>query len=283
METEVIFINELPEGGILAKVMAPAREPPWEVVDLVSRHLDARALAMASCVSKSWNAPMSSDDVWGPICLSRFPSLSALRRLHHHHHAAVAIPYRRLYCLAHSAAVLPRPTPPPPLVSLAQLFFAVDILDGSGASIFSLVKPGLQLHPCGPGEVFRFEVEVSGWKEAEGMRVMWTVVLEGWRGVFAAMKGKKGAGRTVVCDGRERWFTEELPCGEGCCCCCCVGGPVSGLMAEVGVVFGAPVRGEGRRAVERLKMGVMSVVNCRYVTVDEALRYFQRFLLPENN
>ncbi|XP_068661708.1 probable F-box protein At5g04010 [Aristolochia californica] len=256
-------INELP-AGVLTKVMAPAREPPWEIVNLLSRHLEPKTLAIASCVSKSWSVPMSSDELWRPICLSRFPSLSALRQLHPN------IPYRRLFHLAHSASVRPRLIPPPPRISLRQLFFAVDIFNESGSLIFSLVKPGLQVNP-GPGEVFRFDIEVAVCLEEE-MRVGWTVVLEGWKGVFSMMKGKS-KGRTVISDGGELWFTEELPSAG-----CCVGRSTSGLTAEVGVIFGGQRGGSGKRMVEKLKLGLMSDVNCRYANLDEGLRYLQRFL-----
>lgn len=111
-------------------------------------------------------------------------------------------------------------------------------------------------------------------KSGEGLTVAWKAVLSGWRGVLS-MIDCRGNGKLV--GGSERWFSDELP-APGCC-----GGMSRGAMgvvAEMGLGFCGGV--EGKMKVEKVSMGLRSVWNWRYVSVEEGLRYLQHFLLPSN-
>lgn len=246
--------------------------PPWQVLDLVAHHLDPDSLAAASCVSKSWSASFSSDDLWRPLCAAAYPSLSILRT------SAAAPPYRRLYSLGRIAEDRRRRKPPKPRLSLHDLLFSIEI-QNRGERVAGVVVPGRDLRPDRHG-IFRFDVEVREekcWVEMEGLdevRVMWNVVVEGYKGAFGMMDCE-GKGNFVV--GLEGWFSKELPAAAGCCW----SGGVSGLVADLRL----GLRGDGggrRAAVEVVSVGVLSVVSWRYVGVEDALRYLQHFLLPSN-
>lgn len=139
--------------------------------------------------------------------------------------------------------------------------------------------------------VFRFDVEVGEEEKRKGVeveeegevRVVWNVVLKGWGGAFLMMdrigRGKK---RVVSSGGEEEemWFSEELP-GPACCSRAVAGAGGSGLVAELVLGLGLD-GGEGgrrRRKVERVSFGLMSGVEWRYLSVDDALIYLQPFLL----
>ncbi|XP_043725750.1 probable F-box protein At5g04010 [Telopea speciosissima] len=219
---------------------------------------------MASCVCKSWSIFMSSDHLWKPICFTHYPSLSSLSL------TDPTISYCRLYALAHQSTK--RRYPSPPRISLDDLVFAVDIFDGNSHSL-SLANAGkdLDIHRHG---VFRFEVDVQtgdvgAFELSTEMKVTWTIILKGWKGIFSMMECK-GKGRLV--SGCEQWFMEDLPAPG-----CCLNAGASGLAAELGLGFsdGTKIR------VEKVSMGIMNVGSCRYFSVDEDLRYLQHFLLPD--
>lgn len=250
------------------EIMNRPCSPPWQVVVLISHHLDPDTLALASCVSKSWRLAMSSDDLWTRICQSQYPTLSSLHRLD------PSISHRRLFSMARSSYSGRSHAPPPdPRVKLHHVSFVVDVDIGS-SRVLSLVRPGDALH-VDPDGVFRFDIEVGDSVTApasEVVRVGWWVVGRGWTGVFG-MVGDGAKGRSMGPSGR--WFSEELPA-----CGCCMVGQASGLVAEVGLGFG---EGGGSKEVVRLetvKLGLLSVVSWRYVSVNQGLRYLQHFLLP---
>ncbi|XP_008240746.1 PREDICTED: probable F-box protein At5g04010 [Prunus mume] len=242
---------------------------PWEVLDLVCHHLDPKSLAVASCVCKSWLISMSSDHLWKPICTSNFPSLSTLKITN------PTVPYRRLYVIGCSAAKCRRQTPPKPRLLLDNLIFTINIFhhdNSSSNSLCTLAKPGNEL-TLDPNGIFKFDIDVDNHdafealEDEEAVRVTWNVVLEGWRGVFGMMENCKGKG------GVEGWFSEELPSPR--CCCGLSAVACSGIVADLKLGFC-----DGRRKVKKVSVGILSVVNWRYVSVDDALRYLQHFLLP---
>lgn len=124
--------------------------------------------------------------------------------------------------------------------------------------------------------VFRFDLDLesceglSVWEEAV-VKITWNVVLCGWRGVFRMMdwEGKvRGIG--------EGWFSEELPCPG-----CCSSDVASGIVADLKLGF-CRGGGEEEGRVERMSLGILSIVNWRYVSVEDGLRYLQHFLLNAN-
>ncbi|PON64552.1 F-box domain containing protein [Trema orientale] len=251
---------------------SPPPPPPWEVLVLVSQYLEPKTLAMASCVCKSWSVSMSSDHLWEPISRAHYPSLSNLRDL-------TAVPYCRLYAVAHAAALRRRQPPSKPRLSLDELVFAVTV-SAKKTNSSSLVdiatavsKPvrdlGAGVDPTG---VFKFDVEVNGEKSTvaaaaevvEEVKVTWNVALKGWSRVFTMMDCE---GKLRFSAGAEGWFSAELPAAE------CCSGAGSGIVADLKVGF-------GRESVEKVSVGIMSVVNWRYVTVEDGLRYLQHFIVP---
>lgn len=225
---------------------------------------------------------MSFDHLWIPICDAKFPSISNLYSA-----AAMVDPtvnYRRLYALGYNSFKRRCQIPPKPLLSLDDLLFTFTVGDRYGDSrLGNLAKHGGDLLNIDPNGVFRFDIEfqhddVSSTVRVndnilEGVKVTWHVVLKGWKGVFTMVDC--GAGqqsfRPQVTKG---WFTAELP-SPGCCS----GGNGSGLVAEVGLELGWKGEGCGEVRVEKVSVGMMSIVNWRYVSVDDGLRYLQHFLV----
>ncbi|KAF6173760.1 hypothetical protein GIB67_025693 [Kingdonia uniflora] len=264
---------------------------PWEVVVLFSQHLDPKILAVASCVCKSWLISMSSNHLWKPFCFYHFPSLSAL------HLTYPTISYKHLYSLGYVSSSRRLQNPVKPRISLDDLVFIVDVFDGD-SHVFSMLKNGEHLsHVNGCDGMFRFDVDVDVDVNAYGekglvfemskcVRVRWTVVLKHWRGVFVMMdcKGKKGKGSLDA--GGAQWFSEDLH-STGCCEHSNDGIGRNGLMAELGLGFSEGVGDSDGKLVEKVSrvekvtMGVLNVFSCRYVNVDEGLRYLQSFL-PHN-
>ncbi|XP_068307650.1 probable F-box protein At5g04010 [Pyrus communis] len=235
---------------------------PFEVFDLVSHHLDPKTLAISSCVCKSWFVFMSSDHLWWPICTSHFPSLSILKLTN------PTVSYRRLYVIGRAAAKRRQKTPSKPRLSLDSLIFTINIFNPNlSSNVLSLEKSGSEL-VMDPSGIFKFDIDVSdyngfeAWEDRGAVRVTWNVVLEGWRGVFEMMD----------CEGKgmEGWFSEELPSPAGCCSSVVT----SGIVADLKLGFC-----DGRR-VKKVSVGMLSIGDWRYVSIDDALRYLQHFLLP---
>lgn len=212
---------------------------------------------------------MSSDHLWKPIVTTHFPSLSTLP-------LAAVVSYRHLFAVGHSAATRRRNMPSKPTLSLADLIFTVSISTrGNSRVVAAAAKPGDTLVADPPG-VFRFGFGCDAAK-SEGLlvedqvkvKVTWNVVVNGWRGVFTMMEceGKVG----FVLGGGEGWFTEELP-APGCCSKAVAGS----LVAELRVGMGGGT-GDGKKV--SLSVGIMSVVDWRYLGVEDGLRYLQHFLL----
>lgn len=107
----------------------------------------------------------------------------------------------------------------------------------------------------------------------EEVEVVWNIVLEGWRGVFTMIECGGRVGMAPRADG---WFSEELP-AAGCCPNAVSGGTVADLkLGLCGNGGGSKVR------IESVSVGMMSVVNWRYVSLDDGLMYLQHFLFNAN-
>ncbi|GER35962.1 F-box protein [Striga asiatica] len=253
----------------MTKTAAP---PPWEVLHLVADRLDPKSLAAAAFVSRSWSAAMSADHFWGPFCHAAFPSLCCLR-------ATAAVPYSRIYSLGVAASERLRRSPPEPRISVGDLTFSVDaVLFDGGGRVAAEVVPAARTRPSACG-VFEFEMDVAAaaggaaaFTAEDRLRITWNVAFGGFKSVFTAMECG-GKGSFVVGQG---WFSKELPAAEGGV----VGGEGSGLVAELRL--GLREVGGGRMVVEKITVGIMSAMSWRFVRVDDALRYLEYFLLPEN-
>ncbi|KAK7344969.1 hypothetical protein VNO77_15276 [Canavalia gladiata] len=240
--------------------------PPWEALILIVNYLDPKTLATASCVSKSWYSSMSSDHIWEPILATHFPSLFYLP-------PSAAAPFRRLFAVGHTAATLRRMKPSKPSLSLSDLVFAISI-STRDSPVVSMARPCDALGVDHPG-VFRFVVDCDGAVLSEGVeevKVTWNVVLKGWRGVFTMMECEKKVG---FVSGGEGWLSQELP-APGCCANTVASAVVADL--KVGMFGGS----DGKVRVNKVSVGVLSVMDWRYVGVEDGLRYLQHFLLTCN-
>ncbi|KAK7392961.1 hypothetical protein VNO78_21411 [Psophocarpus tetragonolobus] len=224
--------------------------PPWEALILVATYLDPKTLAIASCVSKLWFLSMSSDHIWKSILTTHFPSLSLLP-------SSAGVSSRSLFTLARAAATRRRRPPKKPALALGDLIFTVNISTRE-RTVASVARgcDALRVHAQGR---FRFGVACDGaGLGEEGLRVTWSVALKGWRGVFVMMEKEGRAG--------EGWFLEELPPPE-----CCSGAAASSVAADLTV------------AVGEVSVGILSIVDWRYVSVDDGLRYLQHFLFDNTS
>lgn len=134
--------------------------PPWQVVVLVSNHLDPKTLAISSCVCKSWLISMSLDQIWQPLCSSHYPSLSTLHNFtttNNNNDSNVS--YRRLFALGQRASNRRLKQPAKPYISLNNIIFALNIYKNSTCMV-SIVKHGNQLSFDKKG-VFRFDIDVE--------------------------------------------------------------------------------------------------------------------------
>ncbi|XP_061349664.1 probable F-box protein At5g04010 [Gastrolobium bilobum] len=243
--------------------------PPWEVLVLVAHHLEPKTLAIASCVSKSWSSSMSSDHLWKPILAIHFPSLSTL--------PPPAVPYSRLFAIAHSAAKRRCQNPSKPNLLLSDLAFAISISTHNSHVIFTTTKTCDMLLVDPPG-VFRFGVGCDGMAVSEGLeevKIAWNVILKGWRGVFTMMDCK---GKVGLLPGGEGWFSQELPAPG-----CCSNAVASAVVADLKLgMCGCKGSDDGKVKVNKVNVGILSVVDWRYVGVEDGLRYLQHFLLTYN-
>ncbi|MED6170491.1 hypothetical protein PIB30_031479 [Stylosanthes scabra] len=262
---------------LLQNLMDTPPSPPWEVLVLVAHYLDPKTLAIASCVSSSWLSSMSSDHLWIPFLTSHFPSLSNLPSS-----SSDAISCRRLFGVAHSAAKRRRKNPEKPKLSLADLVFAVSIsaADDSGGGGITVMKPGESLVTDPPG-VFCFDVGFGsngGLAVEEGVKevkITWNVILKGWREVFTMMDCK---GKICFKAGGEGCFSIGLP-APGCCSSSVASAVVADM--NLGMIRCDEKRSNGKVKVEvnKVSVGILSVVGWRYIGVEHGLRYLQHFLL----
>lgn len=115
-------------------------------------------------------------------------------------------------------------------------------------------------------------VKNNGFEEV--VKVTWNVVVKGWRGVFTLMDCE---GKVGFVAGREEWFSQELP-APGCCSKMVASSVVADM--KVGMCgCRESDDGGGEVRVGKVSVGIMSVVDWRYVGIDNGLRYLQHFLL----
>ncbi|CAN0907903.1 Probable F-box protein At5g04010 [Linum grandiflorum] len=259
--------------------------PSWEVQTLVCNSLDAKTLATAACVSKSWRAATtSSDHIWKQLATSDFPSLTSTLKTF----VQPSLPYRRIYALAHSAAAKhPRPKPS---LSLRRLIFAVHLTTTSGNYADALFSgPAEEVAVFDPNGVFRFDIDVATrpleMEGAEEVRMTWHALVRDDNdeskapSVLTLMDSvvkvrKEAAGEAVG------WFSEEVPQAPGCCCCY-EGSSSSRMVADLKMGFGSKEDEDGGMRVEKVSLGLLSTEKWRYVSVDDGLRYLQHFLLEK--
>uniref|UniRef100_A0ACD5VT50 Uncharacterized protein n=1 Tax=Avena sativa TaxID=4498 RepID=A0ACD5VT50_AVESA len=260
---------------------SPSQAPPWEALSLVANFLDAASLQAASCVSTSWHAAFAADHLWARLCRSHYPSAIGLLPLQTDSDGTAtdrrrSCPHRGLFALFHSAASSRGRSLPPPRLALADVAFCIDLFAASGetALSFAVAASDAGVRKA-PGGVFQFGVDVSGRNAVAGRgehwSVRWTAVRTGLgrlapTAAIVMMDTKVPASRAGAFGSGERgeaWATERMPAPG------CGGGK---LEAEVVV----EVSGE-ERLVEKVRLGVL--LDCRYVSVDEGLRYLQHFLL----
>ncbi|CAL5207616.1 unnamed protein product [Lathyrus oleraceus] len=237
----------------------------WEVLILVAHHLDPKTLAIASCVSRSWLHSMSSDELWKPIVTTHFPSLSTLPS---------AVSYCHLFALGHSAALRRRQTLSKPTLSLSDLVFGVSITSKRESRVVAAASIPVDALVVDPPGVFSFGVglEECVLMKNEGLeevvKVTWNVVVKGWRGIFTLMDCER---KVRFAGGGEEWFSQELPAPS-----CCSKVVASSVVADMKVGM---CDSGGKVRVEKVRMGILSVVDWRYVGVEDGLRYLQHFLL----
>ncbi|KAI4363976.1 hypothetical protein MLD38_020125 [Melastoma candidum] len=258
--------------------------PPWEVLLLVSSRLDPQTLAVSSCVCKEWSHSMSIDSLWKPPCASHFPSLCLLRSASSAaagvQEDPAAVSFRRLYALGQRASLRRRSPPlPKPVLSLADVAFLVDVRSTKhDLDIATVFAPADEF--CRKSEIFLFDLRaVDGERqlppeeELEGVRVTWSVVLKTWEGMFMMLSCSETEARSEPSG--DKWFTQELP-QPGCCSGHCSGS----LAAEVKLGMGG--RSSGEMRVEGVSVGVMSMAEWRYLSIDDGLRYLQSFLFMKD-
>lgn len=264
---------------------SPCPSRPWEVAELFSEYLGPKSLAIATCVSKSWNIIFSSDHLWKPICSSHFPS--SLQLMVTGADPSSSLRPRRLFALLRAASMR-RHVKPTPSISLCQLIFTFDIFRGATAqTLLSLAMPGGELKEAADG-TFRFHVKVGHPNccvdLGEELREVWMVVMKGWEGAFMMMDVKGMGSETAT--KTELWYSVNLPNVRlpGCCA------EAEGLLrSEVSMELSDLHSGDGgeeeegtlRKVIKRVTLGLMSTAAWRYVTVDDGLLFLQYYLLPD--
>lgn len=123
---------------------------------------------------------------------------------------------------------------------------------------------------------FRFEIDLTAENvallgETEEMTARWTFVMKGFEGAFAMME-REGKGRMIGRDQTRIWFDERLPVPD-----CCKGLMPEGAGMEAEMVVEIVEGSNGKKMVERVGLGLIS--GCRYVALEDGLRYLQYFLL----
>lgn len=263
------------------KLVSYSPSPAWELLFLVAQYLDPKSLATASCVSKSWLESFSSEDIWRPICSAHYPSVYNLK------HVDPAVSWHRLYGIASTAASkLQLQKPIKPHLPLNDLLFVINARTGESSTLFTLSKPcdELQVDPNG---IFKFAVDIdlesSLKKEAiREIKVTWNVVLRGWKAVFNMMESCSGKASLVP--EAEDLFSKELPL-PGCCSNMVT---ASSLVAEIKLGFCSEnytdeeegTEDDGKFKRGKLSLAIMNTKHWRYLSMDDALRHLQHFLLP---
>ncbi|KAG6779016.1 hypothetical protein POTOM_015380 [Populus tomentosa] len=135
--------------------------------------------------------------------------------------------------------------------------------------------------------IFRFAVDIdlesSLKKEAiREIKVTWNVVLRGWKAVFIMMESC--GGKASLVPEAEDLFSKELPL-PGCCSNMVT---ASSLVAELKLGFCSEnctdeeegIEDDGKFKRGKLSLAIMNTKHWRYLSMDDALRHLQHFLLP---
>nr|TKS00008.1 putative F-box protein [Populus alba] len=261
---------------------SPSPSPSWELLFLVAQYLDPKSLATASCVSKSWSESFSFEDIWRPICSAHYPSVYNLKLVE------TQLSCHRLYGIASTAASkLQLQKPIKPHLPLKDLLFVINASTGETSTLFTLSKPCDELQVDSNG-IFRFAVDIdlesSLKKEAiREIKVTWNVVLRGWKAVFIMMESYSGKA-SLVPEAEDLLFSKELPL-PGCCSNMVT---ASSLVAELKLGFCSEnctdeeegIEDDGKFKRGELSLAIMNTEHWRYLSMDDALRHLQHFLLP---
>lgn len=247
--------------------------PQWEVLALLAHHLDPKSLGVASCVSKSWHTCMASDHIWQPFCTSHYPSLSNLKITH------PFVSYHRLYAMAYVAAKLRARGPSEPRFSIDSLIFDIHILGTKdNHPLVKIAKPGNEFCYDHNG-LFRFDFGANDYEFLssvngllEDVRITWNVVLKDWSAAFTMMDHE---GKVRYSPGSKGWFSPELPPPR-----CCSSDSTSGIVADLKLEFCSEKDCGGKVRVDKVSVGILNVVDWRYVIVEDGIRYLQHFLFP---
>ncbi|KAM7265245.1 hypothetical protein ACFE04_002928 [Oxalis oulophora] len=256
----------------------PPPPPSQEVLNLVGGHLDPQSVAIASCVCKSWNDTLSSEDIWRDVCKIHYPSLAAVvsdpplpmdRRL-----APVSLPpvtYRRLCAMGFSAVLRRHKHVVPKIrISIDDLIFNIVVKTRYDREnpIISLWNPS----PCPSTEGrFKFNIEtdpvdlVGVPEQCQYVQyvVTWNVFLKGWRGMHSIMDNSRAP--------RHMPLTCKVRCSSS-----------EKIIATFELVPTIINNGEIIKANKVIvgMQGVWRHANDSLLTVDEGLRFLQHFLLP---
>ncbi|KAM7265348.1 hypothetical protein ACFE04_003031 [Oxalis oulophora] len=285
---------------MLPKQPRKYRKPPsWEVITLVAaNHLHPKSVAIASCVCKSWNFAMSSEDLWRQLCKIHFPNLIKAKEAV----TGPPVPYRRLCAIAVSAASRINKPLPKPQISLKNIFFSIQVKRAKDNSpVLTLLRPCNSLFHR-PGQ-FCFEIKTNGVKLElkEELRITWNVFLEGWGGVFTMMDStlpdwsrvlrlrlRVATMKDFTLTHWSPWKSEtsqKLPLAAGCCTFNCS----STISAFFGLFVRKKIKGIEVKEI-KTKQVIVGIVDNRswsfidqqwiFLPVDESLRYLEYFLLP---
>ncbi|XP_021744593.1 probable F-box protein At5g04010 [Chenopodium quinoa] len=246
--------------------------PPWEILNLVSHYLDPNTLAIATCVSKTWSTCFSSDHLWDPLCTATFPTLATTLGS-----VAASLPRHRLYALGHTAALCRQWKPRKPRLSLDHLLFVIAVHLPGGS--LNMIKPCIDMRRD-PHGLFRFDVEVVeerelSLEELKEAKVTWTVAEKEWKAVFVLAEESVGK----LASGVDGFFSKELP-SPGCCSNTMSSGLVADIRFGLKDSQDSSRRSSGDRMsrIEKVSVGVMSVLNWRHVSVEDVLFYLEHFL-----
>ncbi|KAJ6741743.1 F-BOX ONLY PROTEIN 48-RELATED [Salix viminalis] len=107
----------------------------------------------------------------------------------------------------------------------------------------------------------------------EDVRITWNVVLKDWSAAFTMMDYE---GKVRYSPGSKGWFSQELPRPR-----CCSGDSTSGIVADLKLEFCSDQKDCGGKVrVDKVSVGILNVVDWRYVIVEDGIRYLQHFLFP---
>lgn len=84
-------------------------------------------------------------------------------------------------------------------------------------------------------------------------------------------------GKVGFLAGGEGWLSQELPAPG-----CCSNAVASAVVADMKVHMCGGKVSDGKVRVSKVSVGILSVVDWRYVGVEDGLRYLQHFLLTCN-